>query len=93
MEALWYGNSQRSSPTMFRMLSVCVTPTPDPHALRSVKWHPRELDTLALASDTNVYMINVVEASQIYETVHYNDLNRLGRVFSSCIIAYCCVRL
>jgi len=69
---------------------LCVTPTPEPHALRSVKWHSREPDTLALASDTNIYLINVVDASRIFETIHYSDLGRLGQVFSvpSPIVAF-----
>jgi hypothetical protein len=51
------------------------TPTPDPHSLRSVKWHPKEPDTLALASDTGIYLINIAEA-QIHDAVHYSDLSR-----------------
>ena len=47
-----------------------VLPSTGPSALRSVKWHPKDPDTLALASDTHIYLINVFEASRMYETVH-----------------------
>ena len=60
-----------------------VLPSSGPSALRSVKWHPKDPDTLALASDTHIYLINVFEASRMYETVHPSDLDRISQVFTS----------
>jgi hypothetical protein len=60
-----------------------VLPSTGPSALRSVKWHPKDPDTLALASDTHIYLINVSEASRMYETVHPSDLDRISQVFTS----------
>ena len=60
-----------------------VLPSTGPSALRSVKWHPKDPDTLALASDTHIYLINVFEASRMYETVHPSDLDRISQVFTS----------
>jgi hypothetical protein len=60
-----------------------VLPSTGPSALRSVKWHPKDPDTLALASDTHIYLINVFEASRLYETVHPSDLDRISQVFTS----------
>ena len=60
-----------------------VLPSTGPSALRSVKWHPKDPDTLALASDTHIYLINVLEASRMYETVHPSDLDRISQVFTS----------
>ena len=60
-----------------------VLPSTGPSALRSVKWHPKDPDTLALASDTHLYLVNVFEASRLYETVHPSDLDRISQVFTS----------
>ena len=60
-----------------------VLPSTGHSALRSVKWHPKDPDTLALASDTHIYLINVFEASRMYETVHPSDLDRISQVFTS----------
>ena len=60
-----------------------VLPSTGPSALRSVKWHPKDPDTLALASDTHIYLINVFEASRMYETIHPSDLDRISQVFTS----------
>lgn len=60
-----------------------VLPSTGPSALRSVKWHPKDPDTLALASDTHIYLINVYDASRMYETVHPSDLDRISQVFTS----------
>ncbi|TDL27270.1 hypothetical protein BD410DRAFT_713619 [Rickenella mellea] len=62
---------------------LCVVPSNDSDPLHSVKWHPKEPDMLAVASDSNIYLLNVQDAANIYggQTVIQQDLHRFGQIF------------
>ena len=52
--------------------------------LHAVKWHPQDPDVVAVASDVNVYLLNIVEAYRAFngEPIAQLDLNRVGKTFS-----------
>jgi len=65
-------------------LLVCVTPAmPHQSGLRSVKWHPKQPDTLAVASETRIHLINVNDAAKAFhsEPITQMDLHQVGQAF------------
>ncbi|KAH9854093.1 hypothetical protein C2E23DRAFT_82041 [Lenzites betulinus] len=64
---------------------LCIYPQGDLEPLHSVKWHPQQPDLVAVASDTNVYLVNVVDAAKTFrgEPTSQLDLNEVAHVFSS----------
>jgi hypothetical protein len=60
---------------------LCVLPTHGPEGLHSVKWHPKEENTLAIASESNVYIINVLDADRAFgqDTIDQAELARICR--------------
>ncbi|KAI0047956.1 hypothetical protein FA95DRAFT_1678664 [Auriscalpium vulgare] len=73
-------------------LLLCVIPSNGPDALHSVKWHPKQQDTVAVASETNVYLLNITEAARIFggDPVVQSDLPRVGSPISmpSVLVAF-----
>ncbi|KAH8108132.1 hypothetical protein BXZ70DRAFT_39589 [Cristinia sonorae] len=73
-------------------IALCVLPSPDDEPLRSVKWHPRQPDFLAVASDTNIYFINIADAAHVFQgrPIPLSELHRVGQIFSvpSPIVAF-----
>ncbi|KAI0340485.1 hypothetical protein BDW22DRAFT_1485930 [Trametopsis cervina] len=73
-------------------LVLCVLPATDFDPLHAVKWHPREPDLIAVASETNVFLINIADAFHAFggEAVSQSELQRVGQLFaaSSPIIAF-----
>jgi hypothetical protein len=64
-------------------LILCVPPTNTPEALRSVKWHPKDPDTLAVASDNKVYAIDLANTHALSKLpLAHADLHHLGQVFT-----------
>lgn len=64
-------------------LLLCVPPTNAPDALRAVKWHPRDPDTLAVASDNRVYVIDLANTHALHkQPLAHSDLHHLGQVFT-----------
>ncbi|GBE82365.1 hypothetical protein SCP_0407490 [Sparassis crispa] len=63
---------------------LCVLPTADGDALHAVKWHPQRPDLVAVASDTDVYLINIADAAHIFggEPIPQSELHRVGQIFS-----------
>ncbi|EIN07714.1 hypothetical protein PUNSTDRAFT_126674 [Punctularia strigosozonata HHB-11173 SS5] len=63
---------------------LCVFPALDGEALHSVKWHPKQANTVAVASETKIYLINIEEAAHLFggDPVPQNELQRVGDVFS-----------
>jgi hypothetical protein len=62
---------------------LCVPPTNTAEALRSVKWHPKDPDTLAVASDNKVYVIDLANTHALSKIPFpHSDLHHLGQVFS-----------
>jgi hypothetical protein len=69
---------------------LCVLPAIGPDALHSVKWHPKQEDTMSVASETAVYLLSVTEASQIFggEPIDQLDLQRIGQNISLPSVSY-----
>ncbi|KAH7918211.1 hypothetical protein BV22DRAFT_1200056 [Leucogyrophana mollusca] len=65
-------------------LLLCIVPSSDTDPLHSVKWHPKQLDTLAVASDSKMYLLDLTDAAHIYrgEPLPQTELNRISQVFS-----------
>ncbi|KAL4250457.1 Enhancer of mRNA-decapping protein 4 C-terminal domain-containing protein [Abortiporus biennis] len=72
-------------------IMLCVAPT-ETEGLQFVKWHPQQPDLVAVASDTNMYLINIADAAHIFggEPITQAELHRIGQVFSvpSPIVAF-----
>ncbi|OJT08940.1 hypothetical protein TRAPUB_150 [Trametes pubescens] len=73
-------------------IMLCVYPQNDLEPLHSVKWHPQQPDLVAVASDTNVYLVNIADAAHAFggEPISQVDLHRVGQIFSvpSPIVAF-----
>lgn len=65
-------------------LLLCVVPSADADPLHSVKWHPKQPDTLAVASETKMYLLDLAEAARTYrgEPLPQIELNRISQVFT-----------
>ncbi|TFK54827.1 hypothetical protein OE88DRAFT_1622996 [Heliocybe sulcata] len=65
-------------------LLLCVYPTGDAEALHSVRWHPKDPDTLAVASESRIYLLNVANIAHAYggEPISQAELQRESSVFN-----------
>ncbi|KAG9318257.1 hypothetical protein JVU11DRAFT_339 [Chiua virens] len=65
-------------------LLLCIVPSADADPLHSVKWHPKQADTLAVASETRMYLLDLAEAARAFrgEPQPQVELNRISQVFS-----------
>ncbi|KAH7889916.1 hypothetical protein F5I97DRAFT_1998295 [Phlebopus sp. FC_14] len=65
-------------------LLLCVVPSADADPLHSVKWHPKQPDTLAVASETKMYLLDLADAARTYrgDPLPQVELNRISQVFS-----------
>jgi hypothetical protein len=65
-------------------LLLCVPPATDADALHSVKWHPKQPDTLAIASQSNIYLIDLINAAHISrsQALPQSELDHISQVFS-----------
>ncbi|KAI5124340.1 hypothetical protein M0805_008947 [Coniferiporia weirii] len=63
---------------------VCIVPTNEFEPLHSVKWHPKDPDTLAVASDSNIHLMNVAEAAHVFRGAPFaqTDLHRVAQIFT-----------
>ncbi|KAI0685782.1 hypothetical protein BC835DRAFT_1309816 [Cytidiella melzeri] len=63
---------------------LCVLPAEDLNPLHAVKWHPREPEYVAVASETNVYLVSISDALQVFsgEPIPQSELQRVGQLFS-----------
>lgn len=70
--------------TPFRgRILLCVPPTHDDDAIRAVKWHPKDADTLAIASDNKVFVIDLANTQDLQgHSLPHSDLYHLGPVFN-----------
>lgn len=65
------------------LLLLCVPPTSDVDALRAVKWHPKEPDTLAVASDNKIYVIDLANTLALHnQPLPHADLHHIGQLFT-----------
>ena len=57
---------------------LCILPSMGQEALHSVKWHPKQQDTVAVASENDIYVLNISEASRMFdgEPIVQSDLHR-----------------
>ncbi|CCM02934.1 uncharacterized protein FIBRA_05049 [Fibroporia radiculosa] len=65
-------------------IMLCVEPSRDTEPLQAVKWHPQQPDLVAVASATNVYLINIEDALHVFggEPIRQSDLHRVALIFS-----------
>ena len=65
-------------------LLLCIVPSADADPLHSVKWHPKQPDTLAVASETKMYLLDLADAARTFrgEPLPQGELNRISQVFS-----------
>ena len=65
-------------------LLLCVIPPPEPEALKSVRWHPKQPDTVAVASESRIYLLSITEAARRFgnDAVAQSDLTQVGPVIT-----------
>ncbi|KAF8558471.1 hypothetical protein OG21DRAFT_1405181 [Imleria badia] len=63
---------------------LCIVPSADADPLHSVKWHPKQVDTLAVASETKMYLLDLADAARTFrgEPQPQVGLDRISQVFS-----------
>ncbi|PCH38277.1 hypothetical protein WOLCODRAFT_115184 [Wolfiporia cocos MD-104 SS10] len=63
---------------------LCVEPSSDFEPLHAVKWHPQQPDLVAVASGSNVYLINIEDAIHNFngEPVLQSALPHIAQVYS-----------
>lgn len=64
---------------------MCVQPAQGQHqGLKSVKWHPKQPDTLAVASENRVHLVNVDEVFKIYQgdALSPMEFSKIGHSFA-----------
>ena len=56
----------------------------DSDALHSVKWHPKQPDTLAVASESKIFLVDLSDAARMFrgQPVPQAELHRISQVFS-----------
>ncbi|KAK1224473.1 hypothetical protein PQX77_012647 [Marasmius sp. AFHP31] len=64
-------------------LLLCVGPAGNHEPLTLVKWHPKELDTLAVASDSQIYVLDLQHSHVMRGRILIqSDLQEIGQAFS-----------
>ncbi|KAF8969897.1 hypothetical protein BDZ97DRAFT_1915012 [Flammula alnicola] len=63
---------------------LCVPPASDPHdAIRAVKWHPKEADTLAIAADDKIFVIDLANTHALHgQPLSHSNLHHVGQLFN-----------
>jgi len=61
---------------------LCVAPSEE-SPLKVVKWHPTQLNTLAVGSDSEIFLVNVEDAIGEFNgrAITQNELSRVGSVY------------
>ena len=76
---------------------LCILPSADQEALHSVKWHSKQYNTVAVASENDIYVLNIIEASRYFEgePIMQSELHRFVQSFRMPAVSYmliwCCV--
>ena len=62
---------------------LCVLPSAGQEALHSVKWHSKQHNTVAVASENDIYVLNILEADRFFEgePIMQSDLHRFVQPF------------
>ncbi|KAM6500667.1 hypothetical protein JOM56_003681 [Amanita muscaria] len=64
-------------------LMICVPPAGEYEPLHSVKWHPKDPNKLAVASDSRIYLIDLTTAQPFHNRpVQHSELHLLGQMFT-----------
>ena len=64
-------------------LLLCVPPSGDYEPLHSVKWHPKDPEKLAVASDSRIYLIDLATTLGFQNRpVSHAELHMLGQMFT-----------
>ena len=55
-----------------------MLPSVGQEALHSVKWHPKQYNTVAVASENDIYVLNITDAARFFdgEPIIQSDLYR-----------------
>jgi len=62
---------------------LCIPPTIDEDAIRAVKWNPKDPDTLAIASDNKIFVIDLASTQDSQGSpLPHSELYQLGVVFN-----------
>ena len=60
-----------------------MPPTNDHDAIRAVKWHPKDPDTLAIASDSKIFLVDLANTHALHvQPLPHSDLHHIGQVFN-----------
>ncbi|PFH50051.1 hypothetical protein AMATHDRAFT_41111 [Amanita thiersii Skay4041] len=64
-------------------LVLCVPPAGEYEPLHSIKWHPKDPDRLAVASDRRIYLLDLSTNQNLHNRpIQHNELHLLGQMFS-----------
>lgn len=65
-------------------LLLCVAPDTLGDALHSVKWHPKQSDTLAVASGSKIFLLELGVVARTFRgsPLPQSELHRIAQVFS-----------
>jgi hypothetical protein len=55
-----------------------------------VKWHPKQYNTVAVASENDIYVLNILEAANFFEgePIMQSDLHRFVQSFRMPAVSY-----
>ena len=62
-----------------------MLPSNEMDPLHAVKWHPQHSELVAVASEANLYLINIADAHHIFggEPIPQSELHRVGSTFNT----------
>jgi hypothetical protein len=65
-------------------LLLCIAPGALGDGLHSVKWHPKQSDTLAVASASKIFLLELGVVARTFRgsPLPQSELNRIAQVFS-----------
>lgn len=69
---------------------LCVLPSAGQEALHSVKWHSKQYNTVAVASENDIYVLNIFEAARYFEgePIAQSELHRFVQSFRMPAVSY-----
>jgi hypothetical protein len=69
---------------------LCVLPSAGQEALHSVKWHSKQYNTVAVASENDIYVLNIFEAARYFEgePIMQSELHRFVQSFRMPAVSY-----
>ena len=69
---------------------LCILPSAGQEALHSVKWHSKQYNTVAVASENDIYVLNILEAARYFEgePIMQSELHRFVQSFRMPAVSY-----